>query len=147
MPTIRREHEADVARQVREAERQRLSEAEARAVVDEFENAHGFYVVPGETIGPDGTVYDADGPYYRFERAGYDTEENFPETFFDSDYDVDTDVEEIANTTMRRGEEKRVKIIEADNAREAAAGRGLLWWEQGLFKGRPADPRQRGFGW
>lgn len=142
MPTIRREHEADVARQVREAERQRLSEAEARAVVDEFENAHGFYVVPGETIGPDGTVYDADGPYYRFERAGYSPDD--PE-----DFSLD-DVEDAAVEKMKSLKEyvhSPVKIVEADNAREAAAGRGLLWWEQGLFKGRPADPRQRGFGW
>ena len=149
MPTIRREHkedvarqEADVARQVREAERQRLSEAEARAVVDEFENAHGFYVVPGETIGPDGTVYDADGPYYRFERAGYSPDD--PE-----DFSLD-DVEDAAVEKMKSLKEyvhSPVRIVEADNAREAAAGHGLLWWEQGLFKGRPADPRQRGFGW
>ena len=148
MPTIRREHkedvarqEADVARQVREAERQRLSEAEARAVVDEFENAHGFYVVPGETIGPDGTVYDADGPYYRFEHAGYSPDD--PE-----DFSLD-DVEDAAVEKMKSLKEyvhSPVKIIEASNARDAANGKGHVWWEQGNFRGPPTDPRQRGFG-
>lgn len=142
MPAIRAHHENDIKRQLREVERQAQSEAEAQAEIESFENNPGFYIVPGETIGPDDKTYNATGPYYRFESIGRgDDDEHYPESYFETD----ADVEEEANVAMRRGED-RIKIIEARNARDAANGKGHVWWEQGNFRGPPIDPRQRGFG-
>ena len=69
MLTIRRHHERIIEQQLREVERQQQSEAERQTEIDNFENNPGFYIVPGETVGPDDTVYNATGPYYNFERA------------------------------------------------------------------------------
>ena len=143
MPTIRQDHERAIRQIEQETERTRQTESEKRALLEAFENNPGFYIVPGETVGPDDTVYNAEGPYYNFERAGRSIDD-----YDEGEFERDADVEYEAISTMGspRGQNQRVKIIEARNAREAAAGVGHVWWDQGNFRGPPADPRQRGFG-
>ena len=143
MPAIRQDAERAIRRAEQAAEYAKRTEDEERARLEAYENNPGFYIVPGETEGPDGTVHNATGPYANFERAGR-TIEDWPESNFETEEDVEND----AIRTMRRpeGQHQRVKIIEARNAREAAAGVGHVWWDQGNFRGPPVDPRQRGFG-
>jgi hypothetical protein len=44
-------------------------------------------------------------------------------------------------------ERQSTVIIEARNAMDAAAGKGHVWWSDGVFRGPPTDPRQAGWGW
>jgi hypothetical protein len=142
LPTMRKYNNMDVNFAVRAAERERETAQQAQNRIDAFENNPGFYIVPGETVGPDDEIHNATGPYYRFENIGRNFED-LPE----GEFETDDDVEEEAIIQMRRGDGKRVKIIEARNAREAAAGRGHVWWDQGNLRSPPVDPRQKGFGW
>ena len=115
-------------------------EADQRAFLDQ----PGFYIIPGESVGPDDKVYNATGPYCRFETAGIE----FPltsEYITTSTPSETTDVEDDALETARSLPSTHVKIIEARNPVEAAAGNGHVWWQDGLFRGPPVDPRQRGF--
>jgi hypothetical protein len=123
----------------------RQEEAQTKATERAFLNQPGFYIVPGEQVGPNDETYNAEGPYYRFDVAGI----NLPH---DNDYvttltpDENSDVEAQALSTAQHLPNEHVKIIEARNPVEAAAGRGHVWWQDGLFRGPPVDPRQRGFG-
>jgi hypothetical protein len=146
LPTMRKYHNQDVEFAVRAAEHERETAAKTQQRIDDFENHPGFYVVPGETVGPDDTVYNADGPYVAFEKAGnvLSPDERWQAEL--EDYSVD-DVEDAARATLKVHQNTPVMIVEAKNAREAAAGRGHVWWVNGSYKGPPVDPRQKGFGW
>jgi hypothetical protein len=147
---MRKYNNMDVNFAVRAAERERETEAQAQRWLDEFENHPGFYVTPGETTGPDDAVYASDGPYIAFEKAGnvLSPDERWQAEL--EDYNID-DVEDAARSTLtslrKNNDDAVVTIIEAKNAREAAAGRGHVWWVNGSYKGPPVDPRQKGFGW
>jgi hypothetical protein len=146
MLTIRKHHERIIEQQLREVERQQQSEAERQEELDNFENQPGFYIVPGETTGPDDVVHSATGPYWKFETLNPSAPP--PE---DNSQITDADVEEEACEMSRRlsleNSSVPVIIIEARNPREAAQGRGHVWWVEGSLKGPPVDPRQTGFGW
>jgi hypothetical protein len=139
-------HEATVRENIAFTKRQ--EEARSEAEKQAFLNQPGFYIVPGETVGPDDKIYNADGPYQRFESAGFNPDFNelrgqaevmAVEPNFN-------DVEDDALKAARSSPNNHVKIIEARNPLEAAAGRGHVWWQDGIFRGSPVDPRQRGFG-
>jgi hypothetical protein len=120
-------------------------EADKRAFLDQ----PGFYIVPGESVGPDDKVYKAAGPYTRFESAGFNPDFTY-QKFHASTYDYEenenfSDVEDDALFQCQASPNVHVKIIEARNPKEAAAGRGHVWWQDGIFRGPPVDPRQRGF--
>jgi hypothetical protein len=130
----------------------RQEDARIAAEKQAFLNQPGFYIVPGEYYGPDEKIYNASGPYYRFEKAGINPSYNeiishvegedelLDDLYFD-------DVEDDALKTANSSPHEHVKIIEARNPLEAAAGRGHVWWQDGLFRGSPVDPRQQGFKW
>lgn len=90
-----------------------------------WNNQPGFYVVPGETEDPDGETVGAEGPYHDLEQA----------------------IEEAVATQshLKPTDLQSVLVIESKNPREAAAGRGHVWWKDDTFRGPPIDPRQRGF--
>ena len=117
-------------------------EADKRAFLDQ----PGFYIIPGESVGPDDKVYNATGPYCRFETAGIEFHLT-SEYITTSTPSETTDVEDDALETARSLPNTHVKIIEARNPVEAAAGNGHVWWQDGLFRGPPVDPRQSGFRW
>ena len=56
-------------------------------------------------------------------------------------------VEEAYGVMRKHPEQKPLTIIEAENEEEAMKGMGHVWWKDGLMKGPPVDPRQKGFGW
>jgi hypothetical protein len=145
MPTIRRHHEKQIERQIQAADHQRELENKDRATLEAFENSPGFYIVPGETVGPDDAVYNATGPYWRFERIDRlsPPEDNSQIT----DEDVEADARETSRRLGLENNSTPVVIIEARNAREAAQGKGHVWWVEGALKGPPVDPRQTGFRW
>ena len=146
MDIIRREHEKVIAHAVREAEKQRQSEAEERTRFEDFENQPGFYIVPGETVGPDDKTYNATGPYWRFETLN----PNFqpPEDDYQiTDNDVVDEAWQTSSELGKQNDSTPVVIIEARNPREAAQGIGHVWWVEGMLKGPPIDPRQTGFNW
>jgi hypothetical protein len=121
------------------------AEAEERSFLDQ----PGFYIVPGETVGPDDRIYNASGPYLRFETAGFNPDFTWLRGHA-NEMDIDpnfNDVEDDALETARSLPSTHVKIIEARNPVEAAAGNGHVWCQDGLFRGPPVDPRQSGFRW
>ena len=113
------------------------------------EDQPGFYVTPGEEDPDDRENLLPIGPFWRFGLAG---PRYSPEDLNDSHLG-DDDVEDWALEAWKAEQEKPadkwqpVTIIEARNLREAKAGKGHVWWEDGVFKGPPMDPRQAGWGW
>jgi hypothetical protein len=108
-----------------------------------FNNQFGFYIVPsgdGGVSDPDDKVYDAQGPYEIFEKAGY----------LDSNPDLEVwadhygeDVEDEAQGVMKSAPpDAKISIVLAKNPREAIEGPGQVWWQDGVFLGPPVDPRQ-----
>jgi hypothetical protein len=61
--------------------------------------------------------------------------------------DLDEIVEEAYGVLRNHPKEKPLVVIEAENADEAMRGVGHVWWERGVFRGPPVDPRQKGFNW
>ena len=149
----------DVAHTIKELVKQDIIHAENVAFTLKQEKAQaeearrlwndqpGFYIVPGESVDSDGNVHNASGPYHVFEKAGFPV--GAPRQYASGDdADEDTsyeDVEDDAIQTKITTEGTTVSIIEARNPRDAAAGKGYIWWQDGRFTGPPVDPRQTGF--
>lgn len=135
----------------RETERKFSLKKKAEEAEDERrkENQPGFYVTPGEEDPDDVESLLPIGPFWRFGLAGprYTAED------INDDHLGDDDAEDWALEAWKAerekpaGERLPVTIIEARNLREAEAGKGCVWWKDGVFRGPPADPRQAGFGW
>ena len=132
------EHKLGQRKEAEEAEEERRRE-----------NQPGFYVTPGEEDPDDRENLLPIGPFWRFGSAGprY-TAEDINDSHFGDD-----DAEDWALESWKAEQEKSaderlpVTIIEARNLKEAKAGKGHVWWKNGVFRGPPADPRQAGFGW
>lgn len=131
-------HEQTLRENLAFTKRQETARAEAQQQA--FLDQPGFYIIPGETVGPDDRVYNASGPYHRFESAGFNPD------IVEMDINPD-DVEDEALKTANSLPNEHVKIIEARNPKDAAAGKGHIWWQDMVFRGPPVDPRQAGFGW
>jgi hypothetical protein len=169
---VRRIRTKDVLRQIEslihqdeetvEGERRRRQEAEEaeKAEAWRLEHQPGFYIIPGEMIEGDKPV--PIGPFWKFDAAHsrYD-EEDFvrDEDSWGATSSLDSDVEEYAFDLMQalREEERKglireqklspVRIIESLSRAAAAREEGHVWWEDGVFRGPPIDPRQGGWGW
>ena len=146
MPAIRKHHERIIELAVHEADQKRQTEADIKADFEAFENQPGFYIVPGETIGPDNKTYNAAGPYWRFETLNPDLRPPETEAYNITDDDVEDAAWHTSHALIKQNDSTPVTIIEARNPHEASQGKGHVLWINGAFKGPLVNPK-RGFEW
>jgi len=127
---------------------QREKEEKEREGDRKREHQPGFYILPGEED-PENPEKIPLGPFWRFEAAGsrYSPEDLDYDRFGDEDVE-DWAREQLAGERKKPASERQaISIVESRNAREAAEGKGHVWWQDGTFRGPPVDPRQAGWGW
>ena len=171
---VRRVRSKDVLRQIEslisqdeeaaEGERRSRQEVEDREKEEAWRLEHqpGFYIIPGEIVLEEGDDPVPIGPFWRFEAAhsSYNKEDFVrDEDSWGGISSLDDDVEDYALAHIRdlQEEERKglirerkltpVRIIESISRAAAARGQGHVWWEDGVFRGPPVDPRQAGWGW
>jgi hypothetical protein len=125
------------------------AETKEREEIRRSENQPGFYLLPGEEDPADPEKRIPIGPFWKFEAAGsrYSPEDLDDDRFEDEDVE-DWAVEYLAAERKKPvAEHQPTMIVEARNAMDAAGGKGHVWWQDGVFRGPPVDPRQAGWGW
>ena len=165
---VRRVRTKDVLRQIEKlifqdkevAERdEREKEEREKEEAWKLEHQPGFYIVPGEIYLGEGDDPISISPFWRFEEAHSQYDREGLGTFdLESEGVMKEDVEDYALAHLRdiQEEERKglfqerkltpVRIIESPNRAAAARGQGHVWWEDGVFRGPPVDPRQVGWG-